>query len=274
MPPLITDRLYAKNTTKQCIVTCGSAVAQIQAVPGSCLLPIALAQELVGSAPLINVATYQGEDVGLVQLPDASSLPSTLVLTSLRDFLPQSTADEGLLSSRAVQLSHWLDTHKYCGRCGTKNVFAEHERALVCTKCGHISYPKIAPCVIGTVVKRDQVLLVHGHHHRDGIYSAVAGFIESGETAEQAFAREVKEETNIDICDIRYVESQPWPFPGQLMLGFVAHYKAGNIQIEERELVDAGWYSKDALPTLPADYTISYKLIAHALEQIDRPQDV
>lgn len=181
--------------------------------------------------------------------------------THLRHYLDTLNPQEFFLAGRALQLAYWLEQHRFCGRCGHANRLHDDERVMLCPNCENTAYPRISPCVIGLVHKGDTCLLAHNARFPEGRYSVLAGFVEPGESAEEALAREVKEETNIDIKNIRYVSSQPWPFPSQLMLGFVAEYAGGTIEVDGIEITDAGWYSADALPQLPPAGTISGELI-------------
>src|SRR5690606_28839634 len=122
------------------------------------------------------------------------------------------------------QIINWCDHHRFCGRCGAATQLDPIERAAVCDNCELLFYPRLSPCVIGIVERHDHCLLAHNKRFKSQKYSALSGFIEPGETAEQALAREIEEEVGIQITNIRYFGSQPWPFPGQLMLGFHADY--------------------------------------------------
>lgn len=165
------------------------------------------------------------------------------------------------LAGRAQQLAHWCEFHRCCGRCGNPTELQLHERVLACSRCGALYYPRVAPCVIGIVVRDRTCLLAHNVNFKDGLYSVIAGFIEPGETAEQALIREIREETGLEVDQLEYICSQPWPFPSQLMLGFVARYKAGEICVDGVEITDAQWFAPDALPAIPPPHTISGKLI-------------
>lgn len=274
----ITDAVFLDEKAAYFILTDGNQIAVIQ--PGhqdavSCLIPANFFEDLadrglVKSTRELAVAYLAGEPVALLENLDISVWESVgLSPLDLRSFFLNTPCEkEALLAGRAAQLFNWRQHHQFCGKCGAETKLFAGDRAMVCTRCKHRAYPRISPCVIGTVIKQDEILLVHGRQHRGNIYSAVAGFIESGETPEQAFIREVKEETNIDIENVRYVESQSWPFPGQLMLGFVADFKAGSIKPDTNEILDAGWFAANALPELPHGLTISRKLINYALDQI------
>lgn len=171
--------------------------------------------------------------------------------------------DESLfmLAGRALQLGNWYARHRFCGQCGSPTALHDSERAMVCVRCSTFFYPQIAPCVMGLVVRDKQCLLAHNARFPDGFYSVVAGFIEPGETAEQAVLREIKEETGVIGVNPRYAASQPWPFPGQLMLGFMVDYHAGEIQVDGQEITSADWFSSDNLPHRPPTETLSGQLI-------------
>jgi NAD+ diphosphatase len=171
--------------------------------------------------------------------------------------------DEELIavSGYAAQIVTWDRTHQFCGCCGTKMETDPKERAKVCPQCNLISFPRLSPVVIVAVVRDDKLLLAHGHLSPPDIYSPIAGFVEPGETLERSIQREVKEETGIDVKDIRYFGSQSWPFPHSLIMGFTAAYAGSEIKIDETELEDAGWYTADNLPPLPHKISISRQLI-------------
>ncbi len=171
------------------------------------------------------------------------------------------------LAGRALQITRWYRDHQFCGRCGNSTREAKSDRALVCLKCENRCYPRISPCVIGLVTRGRECLLARGTRTPEGVFTTLAGFVEPGETAEQAFAREVKEEVGIDIKNIQYRSSQPWPFPGQLMLGFFAEYAAGDIVIDENEIIEAGWFDIENLPLSAPLGTIAGQLIQGFVEE-------
>ncbi len=181
---------------------------------------------------------------------------------SLRSLLFDESGAKLAVIARARQLLHWHRTHQYCGICGAATVLRENERVLECRACAQQYFPRINPCVIVLVTRGSEVLLARGLRFRGGYYSCLAGFVEIGETAEQAVEREVREESGVDVENIRYVESQCWPFPSQLMLGFLADYRAGEIVPEPDEIEDAGWFHIDKLPPVPsAEVSVAGKLI-------------
>jgi NAD+ diphosphatase len=137
----------------------------------------------------------------------------------------------------------------------------ETERARRCPRCGFMSFPRLSPAVIMRIDRDDRILLARNVSFAQGFFSVLAGFVEPGESLEEAVVREVHEEVGLELTDIRYFGSQPWPFPHQLMIGFTARYAGGEIQIEPTELAEAGWYGRDALPALPGKISISRRLI-------------
>jgi len=171
---------------------------------------------------------------------------------------------------RAYQLLHWRDTHRFCGRCGGPTAPTEAGRAIQCQGCSLQVYPRVSPCVIVLVSKGEQLLLAAAAGFQKRFYSTLAGFMEPGETCEQTVAREVREEVGIEVGNIRYFASQPWPFPSQVMLGFFAEWQAGEIAPDPLEIEEAAWFDKTALPPTPPTASISGQLIRHFLSSTHR----
>ncbi|NVK39707.1 MAG: NAD(+) diphosphatase [Oceanospirillaceae bacterium] len=163
--------------------------------------------------------------------------------------------------SRAAQLAVWHEQHRFCGRCGTPLLQHARDLAKHCEPCGLSQYPRISPCIIVLVTHGERCLLAHAPHYPAGRYSTLAGFIEAGETAEAAVAREIREEVGIEVERVRYFRSQSWPFPHALMLGFFADYAAGELTPDGVEILDARWFSRNELPDLPPSFAISSMLI-------------
>ncbi|WP_218353871.1 NAD(+) diphosphatase [Alteromonas lipotrueiana] len=185
---------------------------------------------------------------------------------SLRHLLMQHDAQTFNEFARAWQYIHFLRTHRYCGQCGSPAEQVDWEMAMQCSRCRHRTYPRVSPCIIVAISHGNKMLLARGVRHKDpDMYSTLAGFVESGETLEQAVHREVFEEVGITVKNIRYFDSQPWPFPHSLMVGFVAEYAAGDICIDEREIVDAQWFEFTRLPKTPPKESIAGRLIDAAL---------
>ncbi|WP_024553526.1 NAD(+) diphosphatase [Franconibacter helveticus 513] len=224
-------------------------------------LPYGNAQEvdLVG-VPARQIGEWQNEPVWLV------SQNRRQEMGSVRQLMDQ---DVGLfqLAGRGVQLAEFFRSHKFCGYCGHTMHNSKSEWAMLCGHCHERYYPQIAPCIIVAIRREDKILLAQHTRHRNGVYTVLAGFVEVGETLEQAVAREVMEESSIRVKNLRYVTSQPWPFPQSLMTAFVAEYESGEIKIDPKELLDAGWYRYDQLPLLPPPGTVARRLIEDTVAQ-------
>jgi NADH pyrophosphatase NudC (nudix superfamily) len=161
----------------------------------------------------------------------------------------------------ARHLYHWRQTYIYCPKCLHPLTDHSHERALICNSCQHINYPRISPSIIVAIRRGKEILLARAANFPEKRYGLIAGFVEAGETIEQAVHREVAEEVNLKIKNIQYIKSQPWPFPDSLMLGFTAEYASGEIIIAEDELEHAAWFKTDELPQLPPLSSIAWQLI-------------
>lgn len=196
-----------------------------------------------------------------VDLPEEAETPAGLTFQGLRRLY--GLLDEALfwVAGRAIQVVEWDRTHRFCGRCGSPMVAKAAERAKECPQCGLTNFPRLAPAVIVAVVRDNQILLARSSRHPAGFYSVLAGFVEPGETLEEAVIREIKEEVGIEVGDICYFGSQPWPFPHSLMIGFTARYVGGEIQCDETEIEEAGWFTADNLPQVPGPISISRRLI-------------
>ncbi|HIF75787.1 MAG TPA: NAD(+) diphosphatase [Porticoccaceae bacterium] len=153
---------------------------------------------------------------------------------------------------KASQILDWYNSHRYCGACGAPTMPHEAQRAVVCESCKAQYFPRINPCAIMLVVRGNEILLARSARFKGGFFSCLAGFIEVGETAEDTVLREVKEEVGIEVQNIQYIKSQSWPFPSQLMLGYLAEYKSGEIVPEPGEIEEVGWYDINNLPNIPA----------------------
>ncbi len=165
------------------------------------------------------------------------------------------------ISLTAYHILNWDKNSQYCGKCGSVTVNKKDERAKICSKCGHVIFPRISPAVIVAIINEDKILLARANRFSSNFYSVIAGFVEPGESMEDCVIREVKEETGIEVKNIRYFGSQPWPFPDSLMAGFIADYAGGEIRIDNKEILDAGWYKADQFPQIPERISIARSLI-------------
>ena len=167
------------------------------------------------------------------------------------------------LGGMAMQALWWQGTSGHCPRCGERTERIEGEWGKRCPRCRYEHYPHLHPAVIVLVRDGERVLLARKAGWTPGRYALVAGFVDNGEALESAVAREVKEEVGVDVTDITYVGSQNWPFPSQLMVGFVASYAGGEIAIDPEELEDARWFPRTELPAGPARHSIAGFIIEH-----------
>lgn len=165
------------------------------------------------------------------------------------------------LANRAFHLLGWRKKNKFCGCCGSEMSESKDEVAMNCGNCGNIVYPRISPAIIVAITKGEQILLAHAARFVGNMYSVLAGFVEPGETLEECVKREVMEEVGISVKNVRYFASQPWPYPDSLMIGFTAEYESGEIHIDDKEITDANWYTRDNLPELPMRVSVARKLI-------------
>jgi NAD+ diphosphatase len=165
------------------------------------------------------------------------------------------------VAGRAFQIMDWDRTHQHCGRCGSPTENKTDERAKVCPKCGTVSFPRMSPAIIVAVVRDESILLAHAARFPGAMFSVLAGFVEPGESLEDCVRREVKEEAGVELKNIRYFGSQPWPFPNSLMIGFTSEFAGGEIKTDMKEIVDARWFTADRLPTIPDKISIARKLI-------------
>lgn len=165
-----------------------------------------------------------------------------------------------LKAGKCRELLYWHEHTRFCGRCGGETTFFT-DISKKCVRCGYELWPQLATAIIVLVHKGDEVLLVRARNFKKNFYGLVAGFVETGETLEQAVHREVMEETGLKISNVRYFGSQPWPYPCGLMVGFFAEYVDGDIKLQEEEIVRGGWFHRNALPAIPEKLSIARRLI-------------
>jgi NAD+ diphosphatase len=166
------------------------------------------------------------------------------------------------IAGRAFQLVEWARTHRYCGVCATAMQQLEGERCFKCPHCGHSAYPRISPAMMVLIRKGDQVLLAMHTNSPYKRYTALAGFLEAGESVEEAVHREVFEEVGLKVHKLQYFGSQPWPFPHSLMIAYTAEYLEGEIRVDHSEIADARWFGPDdEWPDLPVKVSIAARLI-------------
>jgi NAD+ diphosphatase len=205
---------------------------------------------LLGAAPCvaINLADNAGEPAGMRYVG----------LRTLFFKIPEPLL---ALAARAFQVVYWDRTHRFCGRCGTPTRDRTDERSKECPACGLVAYPRVSPAMMALVTRGREILLARAHRFAPGMYSALAGFVEAGETIEDCVRREVREEVGVEVGELTYFASQSWAFPHSLMIAYTAEYAGGEIRCDDAEIAEARWFPADALPYLPPSVSIARRLI-------------
>ena len=182
---------------------------------------------------------------------------------NLREMFATMTPAEIRKASFEREIDEWKAVNRFCGKCGAAMRPHENpaERAFVCPACGYLAYPKISPAVIALITRGDEVLLQRNSHYKTANWSLVAGFVDPGESFEEAVMREAREESSIEVCDIRYVMSQTWPFPSNIMVGFRAEWKAGELGPDGDEVLASAWFRRGALPEIPRQGSIARMML-------------
>jgi NAD+ diphosphatase len=221
----------------------------------------AVAGALEGAIARIYLGRLDGRPCFAIPLAAEPETPPGHAFLGLRELFGQLEEPIHGVAGRAFQIVEWYLNHAFCGRCGSQTELAAGERARGCPSCGATYFPRINPAVIMLVEREGRMLLARNKLFRGPFYSCLAGFVEPGESLEEAVAREVLEEVGIEIEGITYAASQPWPFPSQLMIGFHARHRSGEIKVQDSEILDAAWFSAAELPQLPGRFSLARQLI-------------
>jgi NAD+ diphosphatase len=226
-------------------------------------VPRALSPEELGIEPSFSqpVGYLGGTPCLALEVPEGVEAPGGTVFRDLREIFVAVDEEFFALAGRAKQVVGWHATHRFCGRCGGETELAEGELAMRCTRCGMMHYPRVSPAVIVRIRRGDEILLARSPGFPKGMRSVLAGFVEPGESIEQTIHREVREEVGLEVENLRYFDSQPWPFPNSLMIGFTADYAGGELRPEPGEIEAADWYSAGDLPQLPPKVSIARRMI-------------
>ncbi len=211
--------------------------------------------------PIVHLGTYAGSPCWAAAVLPGIPVPPGFHPESLLPAQTRLSDDVLSLGGLALQALHWERTSLHCPRCGAETSRIQRESGKRCARCAYEHYPHLHPCVIVLIRDEDRVLLTRKAFWPKGRYGLVAGFVDVGESLEGAAEREVREEVGVQIRDLRYVASQYWPFPSQLMVGFTAAYAHGDVVVNTEELEDARWFSVNALPDLPPRLSIARFLL-------------
>jgi NAD+ diphosphatase len=195
-----------------------------------------------------------------------SQVPAGWRATALRAAMLQCPDALMGLAGRAAMVLEWDRAHRFCGVCGTPTELLPHERSRKCPACGHAAYPRLSPAMMVLVWRGRELLLARSPHYVAGMFSALAGFVEPGESLEECVHREVAEEVGVQVRGLRYYGSQSWPFPHSLMVAYTAEWVAGDIVPQEGEIEAAGWFDIDTLPAIPPRFSIAGHLIRDTAE--------
>ncbi|CAM3822530.1 NAD(+) diphosphatase [Bordetella tumulicola] len=200
-------------------------------------------------------------DIRTTHVPLTTEAPPGYAFRKLRALLSE-LGEQAALAGRAFQLAEWARTHRYCGVCATPMQPATHEFCMRCPACGLSAYPRVSPAMMVLIRKGDSILLARHATYATARHTALAGFVEAGESIEDAIHREVYEEVGLRVTDLRYFGSQSWPFPHSLMIAFTAEYVGGDIRVQADEIAEAHWYGPgDAMPDIPMRESIAGRLV-------------
>jgi NAD+ diphosphatase len=240
---------------------------------GQAVLPTAEDVAVLGVDPATahEVGRLQDGAKAMAAAVEGAVLDTPFEVVGLREVFSLLGEDVFVAAGAATQLVEWAATSRFCGRCAAPTVRSSEDRSMRCPACELSAYPRIAPAVIVLVRRGDDALLARGARFPRPFYSTLAGFVEIGETLEQAVAREIREEVGIEVKDLRYFGSQPWPFPHSLMVAFTASWAGGELRPDPAEIGDAQWFQSDALPLVPPPISIARRLIDAWLAEVARP---
>lgn len=217
--------------------------------------------ELTKDISIVTFATLNGQPVHAATIPAGQPVPAGLVAEPFNAFRERIKPDIMTMAGIGKQILHWQQMSRFCSHCNGQLLQLPETWGKKCAGCGNEHFPHIHPCAIVLIRRDDQLLLIRKPEWPIGRYSLVAGFLDMGESLEECAIREAMEETGISIKNVRYVASQAWPFPSQVMMGFVADYASGDIKVDGKEIDDARWFTIGSLPSLPASRSIARFLI-------------
>lgn len=200
-----------------------------------------------------EIGVLEGTKYACAELAASIKIPSHLTTMPLRQALSTIQAMQYSLAVKSFSILQWDKNHQFCSRCATPTTREAKDHFERCCPACHLKFfPRISPSIIVLIQKNNQLLMARSPHFPEGVFGLIAGFVEAGETLEEAVHREVREEVGIEIKNLHYFGSQAWPFPDSLMIGFMAEYHKGKLRINPQEIEKAGWYRYDKLPGRPS----------------------
>ena len=225
----------------------------VEIIDDACRLPMVGDEAELPIKPLRTqyLGILDGIDCYSAELPLNIPAPEGMKCLNFFELFARVSEQVYKVAVHAQQITAWDRDHQYCGRCGGSMEGLKNERAKKCPGCGLINFPRITPAMMVAILKGDRILLAKNKNFPEGFYSVLAGFVEPGERLEECITREVKEEVGLSVRNLRYFNSQPWPFPDSLMIAFLADYDSGEIQVDGQEIIEADWYKADELPKCP-----------------------
>ncbi|MCR5131248.1 MAG: NAD(+) diphosphatase [Prevotella sp.] len=249
------------SNKKHWYIFCKSDLMLEKSEEGSYAVPYSIEPPVAVKAwtTVHHVSAPDGEEVTAFAI-DSPLIDEQYEMCPLRQTFYKLPASQYLTAGKCQEILYWDANTKYCGVCGSP-MKLHTNISKRCTECGKEVWPQLATAVIVLIHRGDEILMVRANNFRGDFYGLVAGFVETGETLEEAVRREVREETGVEITNIRYFASQPWPYPSGLMVGFTADYVSGEVHLQRSELSSGGWFRKDNLPKLPEKLSIARKLI-------------
>ena len=257
-----------RRTKRYYFVFCKDDLLLERLSDGSCTIPLQEEPptEVKPWTTVLNITPLDGTEVKAYSIDSpVSDAANRYEMCPLRQSYYKLTEALYLKAGKCAELLYWDRNTKFCGVCGGQMHF-HTDISKRCEICGKEVWPSLATAVIVRITRGDEILLARGRNFRSDFYGLIAGFVETGETLEQAVSREVREETGLSIKNIRYFDSQPWPYPSGLMVGFTADYDSGELHLQREELKKAGWFKRTNLPNLPEKLSIARRLIDDWLE--------
>jgi NAD+ diphosphatase len=235
----------------------------VETVDGAPAIPLRMSLAELALAPVRTqyLGMLNGRHCYATELPEDARPPEGGAFSGLRALFGEFDDQLVALAGRAFQIKEWDRNHQFCGRCGTPTRLRTDERSRACPECRYTSYPPVSPAVMILITDGRRLLLGRKAEWPENRYSALAGFVEPGETLEDTVRRETMEEVGVKVGALRYFGSQPWPFPHSLMVAFIAEYAGGEVRPDGVEIAQASWFEPDQLPRLPPSISISRRLI-------------